>query len=110
MKQFYTSVVELRQEFDSSIDTHPFECGWADEAIFFVEVHDCVPDTTVTLRVQLSADGIRWIDEGTVMEVTDSAFTRITHFGGFIRLAGAVTGIDGEAAQATLSVRLALKG
>jgi hypothetical protein len=110
MKQFSTSVVELRQDFAAGIETHPFECGWADEAIFFVEVHDAAPGTVVRLRVQLSPDGIRWIDEGSAVDVVDTAFIRITQFGGFLRLAGdAITG-DGRATSSVVSVRLALKG
>lgn len=109
MKNFYTAVVELRQEFASIIETHPYECGWADEAIFFVETNSAA-GAIVSLRVQLSADGIRWIDEGTRIEVSDTAFARITHFGGFIRLAGTVRDDDGEVTSATVSVRLALKG
>lgn len=110
MKTFYTSVVELRQEFDALIETHPYECGWADEAIFFVQLHDPEPGTRVTLLVQLSADGIRWMDEGTVIETEDTAFARIAQFGGFIRLAGTPTGSDGQVTPVTVSVRLALKG
>lgn len=110
MKTFYTSVIELRQEFGSAIATHPYECGWADEAIFFVELHDAEEGTVLTLRVQLSADGIRWLDEGTVLETRDSTFARITHFGGFVRLAGSATARDGQVTPVTVSVRLALKG
>lgn len=110
MKTFYSSVVELRERFVDVIETHPFECGWADEAIFFVERHESVFDSPLALRVQLSADGIRWMDEGTVITLTDTAFARITHFGGFLRLAGTTMGSDGQAVPATISVRLALKG
>lgn len=110
MKTFYTSVIELRQEFTGAVETHPYECGWADEALFFVEVEDAAPGAVVSLRVQLSADGIRWIDEGTVLVASDRAFARITHFGGFLRLAGSTAGSDGEPTSVSLTVRLALKG
>lgn len=110
MKTFATTAVELRQRFEHAIETHPFECGWADEAIVFVESHDAAADAIVTLRVQLSPDGIRWIDEGTVLKVTDHAMARLTHFGGFLRLVGAIVDTDGAATAATLTVRIALKG
>lgn len=110
MKTFATTVVELRQRFEKAVETHPFECGWADEAIVFVESHDPSPDVVVTLRVQLSPDGIRWIDEGTVLRVTDHVMVRLTHFGGFLRLAGTIADTDGAATGATLTVRIALKG
>lgn len=110
MKTFATTVVELRQHFEKTIETHPFECGWADEAIVFVEPHDAPSGDVVTLRVQLSPDGIRWIDEGTVLRVTGHAMARLTHFGGFLRLVGVVTDVDGAATGTTLTVRIALKG
>ena len=110
MNNFYTSVIELRQGFTSAIETHPYECGWADEAIFFVEVHEAAAGTRVALRVQVSPDGIRWLDEGTAFEVADGAFARVSHFGGFLRLAGTATDIDGRTVPTNISVRLALKG
>ncbi|WP_440710702.1 hypothetical protein [Herbiconiux sp. YIM B11900] len=110
MKTFSTSVIELRQPFENEVLTHPFECGWADEALFFVEVHDADEGTTLTLRVQLSADGIRWLDEGTEISTSGSAFARVDHFGGFLRLAGSATDRDGATTPVTVSVRLALKG
>lgn len=110
MKTFLTTVVELRQRFEQVIETHPFECGWADEAIVFVEPHGAAPGDVVTLRVQLSPDGIRWIDEGTVLRVTEHAMARLTHFGGFLRLAGGATDANGAATGSTLTVRIAFKG
>ena len=110
MRKFATTVVELRQRFEETIETHPFECGWANEAIVFVEPHQAAPGDVVTLRVQLSPDGIRWIDEGTVLRVTGHVMARLTHFGGFLRLAGVATDSDGVATEATLTIRIALKG
>lgn len=110
MKTFATTVVELRQRFGKAIETHPFECGWADEAIVFVEPHDAASGDVVTLRVQLSPDGIRWIDEGTVLRVTGHAMARLSHFGGFLRLVGVATDVNGAATGTTLTVRIALKG
>ena len=107
---FATTVVELRQRFEQTVETHPFECGWADEAIVFVEPHDTAPGDVVSLRVQLSPDGIRWIDEGTLLRVTEHAMVRLSHFGGFLRLVGVVTDVDGAATGSTLTVRIALKG
>ncbi|HSD16682.1 MAG TPA: hypothetical protein VLC71_05395 [Thermomonas sp.] len=110
MKMFATTVVELRQRFERTVETHPFECGWADEAIVFVEPHDAAPGDVVTLRVQLSPDGIRWIDEGTLVRVTEHAMARLTNFGGFLRLVGVVTDGDGAETGCTLTIRIALKG
>lgn len=110
MKTFMTTVVELRQRFVQTVETHPFECGWADEAIVFVEPHGAASGDIVTLRVQLSPDGIRWIDEGTVLRVAEHTMARLTHFGGFLRLVGDATNADGVATETTLTVRIAFKG
>ncbi|WP_413317947.1 hypothetical protein AA0Z99_12760 [Agrococcus sp. 1P02AA] len=109
MRSFASSVVELRQRFESDVQTHPFECGWADEAIFFVSLHDPAPGTVLDLRVQLSPDGIRWHEEGSTLRVERDGYVRVTHFGGFLRLAGSASD-RGGATPVTISVRLALKG
>jgi hypothetical protein len=108
MRDFHTSVVEFRRTFTDRVETFPMEAGWAHEAIFFVTVEPGTPaDAGARLEVQLSADGIRWVDEGSVLELTGPGerLLRVSHFGGFLRLAGSVTG-----PSCTLTVRLALKG
>jgi hypothetical protein len=109
MRQFHAAIVEFRRGFDGAIATHPYESGWADEAVFFVELEELSVGSTVRLAVQLSPDGLRWVDEGTVLELDqpDHVMARLTNFGGFLRLAGEVTG---TAHRCTMTVRLALKG
>ncbi|SDT33483.1 hypothetical protein [Microlunatus soli] len=110
MRTFHTSVTDLRQPFSGSFTTYPYECGWADEAIYFVTAEDQTPaGAEIALRVQLSADGIRWVDEGSTLQLSgpDAGFVRLAHFGGFLRLAGEVSADHG---QAVLTVRLVLKG
>jgi hypothetical protein len=108
MKTFHSSVTDLRRRFSGEFETFPYECGWADEAIYFVTVEDETPaSTAVTLRVQLSSDGIRWLDEDATLTLNGpaSGFVRVAHFGGFLRLAGVVS-----SGEAMVTVRLALKG
>jgi hypothetical protein len=111
VKNFHSSVTDLREPFHQTISSFPYETGWADEAIYFITAESATPSTAkIRLRVQLSADGLRWLDEGTVVELTgpSSAFARVSHFGGFLRLAGDV--VDDVDPSCTLTVRLALKG
>jgi hypothetical protein len=110
MKQFATSVVELRQPVTGELQTHPFEAGWADEAMFFVEL-EAPSTTTVVCRAQLSPDGIRWVNEGSELrfEGPGQRFLRLSHFGGFLRLDCRAVA-DGTPAGCTITVRLALKG
>jgi hypothetical protein len=111
VRDFHTSVVELRQPFTGAVSSEPYECGWADEALFFVTVEEDDPEfETLNLRVQISADGVRWVDEGTTLPVMSGpgvAAAKVRHFGGWLRLIGTLTG---RSAAATLSIRLALKG
>jgi hypothetical protein len=110
MRDFYTSVVELRQPFTATLATEPYECGWASEAIFFVNAEDESADfERIELTTQISADGIRWIDEGSTATLSGPGLVacRVVHFGGWLRLRGEIVG---GARQAVVSVRLALKG
>ena len=38
MKQFNASHLEIKKWFTGRFETHPYETGWADEAIFFVMI------------------------------------------------------------------------
>ena len=110
MRHFYTSVVELRQPFTGVLASEPYECGWADEAIFFITAEEDDADFTgIDLEAQISADGIRWVSEGTRAHLDGPGLTacRVSHFGGWLRLSGTITG---QNERAVLSIRLALKG
>lgn len=115
MRHFQTAIVERKEIFQDTFATHPFECAWASEAIFFLRVEAISGGrATINGRVQISADGVRWIDEGTTfdpMAETGDSFVRVRHFGGWLRLAGRIEGPEGtsEGPAATLTVQLALK-
>lgn len=107
MRQFNMSVVERREPFDGSFTTHPFEAAWASEAIVFLRVESMTPGASITARAQISADGLRWLDEGTQFDpitADGDGFVRLRHFGGWLRLAGDVAGGSAE-----ITVQLALK-
>ena len=47
--------------------------------------------------VQVSVDGIEWLDEGTVfptLEKPGNYFIKVSHFGGWLRLKNLITGKD----------------
>ena len=104
MRQFQTSVLELRTAISSGFATEPYECGWASEAIFFIRAESEWPPDLEPV-IQISADGIRWLDdgEGHRFEAPTGGFVRAGYFGGWLRVrfqgAGEVVG----------SIRLALK-
>lgn len=110
MRNFYTSVVELSQTFTSEVFTEPYECGWATEAQFFVTVEEAdLNFESLALRVQVSPDGVRWVDEGSVLPPISGSGTKlicVQKFGGWLRLAGK---LSGGKERGIITVHLALK-
>ena len=109
MKQSATAVLERMSWFDASFCTEPYEAAWADEAIFFIKVHEMPESMRLVARIQISADGIDWMDEGAVTGTIDRAgswFVKATRFGGWLRLCADVEG----AGRLRVTVQLALKG
>src|SRR5688572_23413208 len=101
LRQIQTALVIDRQPVHGELAPEPYEAGWAAEAIAFVYV-DRVPDgreggarPTLSLRVEVSADGRRWIDDGGAFDpiaATGGYRLKATHFGNWLRLVGAATG------------------
>ncbi|MEL6275724.1 MAG: hypothetical protein AAFU03_11520 [Bacteroidota bacterium] len=110
MKRFSTTVVERRKRFQSNFNSHPMETAWASEAIFFVHVETVEgEDAALKLAVQISPDGVNWVNEGTffpVLKKEGTSFVKLNHFGGFLRLAGE---ISGEHPGFLITVHLVLK-
>lgn len=110
MKQFQTTITERKLDFTADFETQPYEAGWASEAICFVRIENVTGETAqLNAAVQISADGLRWIDEGTVFQTMNSAgdyFVKISHFGGWLRLRGS---IKGNGAQFNLTIWWVLK-
>lgn len=102
MRQSHTAVVERNQLWEGDFVTEPYEAGWSHEAIFFVrmlrvEAANSSSLIAVELKVQISPDGIHWCDEGSRMNVDvqqhtfdEPSFVRVSHYGGWLRLAGTV--------------------
>ena len=110
MRNFHTVVLERMKARAESFSTEPYETGWASEAMFFVRVHEISGrEARMDCRVQVSADGIEWIDEGTrfpTIAGKGSAFIKVGHFGGWLRLVNEVAGTD---PRIKLTVHLVLK-
>ena len=109
MRQSQTTVLERNTEWMGTFATEPYEAAWATEALFFVRVLSAEGDVdNTTARVQISPDGMHWCDEGG--ELTFSVeekvtFCRVSHFGGWLRLAGELP----AGASAKVIVYLTLK-
>ena len=102
MRQSHTAVVERNQLWEGDFATEPYEAGWSHEAIFFLRILRAEPakppsSITIELQVQISPDGIHWCDEGSRMNfvvqqhtLDKPSFVRVSHYGGWLRLAGTV--------------------
>ena len=110
MRKFHATAVERRIEVTDSLEAHPMECGWASEAIFFLIVEEVSgQDARLNVAVQVSADGINWLNEGTWFDYIHEPghyFAKVSHFGNWLRVYGEVTGED---AKFKTSVHLHLK-
>jgi hypothetical protein len=105
---FATSVIERRLEIRAAHTTHPYEAGWAGEAVFFIQVEGAHPE--LSIQAQISPDGLHWIDRGSPCVLStqeEIAAIDLANFGGWLRLA--ITGAT-EEQPATVLVHLALKG
>lgn len=103
-----TAVIERRTVIASDHATHPYEAGWAAEAVFFVHAEGSHPQ--LLIQAQISPDGINWVDRGeaVVLEPADEIVAlELRRFGGWLRLL--LRGAD-ERNKATVLVHLALKG
>ena len=88
----YTAVVERNTQWAGELATEPYESAWASEAIFFIRALDKPTIGTSQARVQISPDGMHWVDEGTSITLPtkqdEVSFCKINHFGGWLRLYG----------------------
>ena len=110
IKESYLAVVARNDDLRAGWASEPCECAWASEAIFFLRVLSA-PESAPPARVsvQMSPDGIHWVDEGSVLDVPvceSVVFARVHHFGGWLRLAAD----SGACGQRRVICYLSLKG
>lgn len=110
MRQFNTVVLERMIHVDKDFATEPYECGWASEAIFFIRLYSLEgQNTSLQAQVEISADGIHWVAEGTELPIMKSAndfFCKVHNFGGWLRLNCRVAG---ESPDIKTTIYLVLK-
>jgi hypothetical protein len=87
----HTATIARNELWSGEATTEPYEAGWAHEAIFFVRALDAGgPLAGAAATVQISPDGIHWVDEGTSFDLPDRSgsvtFGRVSRFGGWLRL------------------------
>ncbi len=99
IRQSYLSILARNASWSGEWACEPCECAWASEAIFFVRVLHADPSARNAIaHVQISPDGLNWIDEGQTLLIRAEPglhSIRVRHFGGWLRLAGRTDG-EGE--------------
>jgi predicted lipoprotein len=114
MRNAYTAVIARGEWWEGTLQTEPYEAAWAAEALFFVRVMQTGGDAHVgaasaVARVQISPDGMHWIDEGGSMRIAALAdalaFVRVREFGGWLRLAVEVPAGSRLQVVATLALK-----
>ena len=98
--------MSLRAELISDgFVSEPYEAGWASEATVFAD--GIAGDFAAAIRVQISPDGLKWFDEGTLLDLPadgSGAFARVKHFGNWLRLRADVP--DSGDGRLTLTLHL----
>jgi len=90
LRQSQVAVIARNERWRGEAATEPYEAGWAGEAVFFLRALAVEgPTGQGRAYVQISPDGIRWVDEGTSAPVPAAdgiAVMRVAHFGHWLRL------------------------
>ena len=92
LRESYTAVLARGEHWRGTATTEPYEAAWASEGIFFLRALSVEGELSgIRARVQVSADGIHWAEEGTELALPtrsgEVTFCRVAHFGGYLRLA-----------------------
>lgn len=110
LRENTTAILARNEVWTGAAATEPYEAGWAIEAVLFVRALKPPTGPQPEARVQISADGMHWVDEGTrlAMPLEEGAvsFARVRRFGNWLRLAADFQGD----AQSCVLVSLHLKG
>lgn len=90
MRQSQSAVLERGVDLVEVHDTEPFEVAWAGEARWYVHFLRPAEGTSVEFRVQISPDGLNWIDHEGVepqkCEAQGFVSIPVERFGHWLRL------------------------
>ncbi len=110
MRESQSAVIERGVDLVDVHDTEPFEVAWAGEARWYIHFLRPVEGGSAEFRVQISPDGLNWIDhDGIDPLVTDAQGFHsipVDRFGHWLRLRS--TRLSG-AAEPLLRIYLELK-
>jgi hypothetical protein len=92
LRESTTAIIVRGEHWAGECASEPYEAGWASEALLFVRLLVREGATgSEPFRVQISPDGMRWVDEGTTIPMPDDlermTFAKVAHFGNWLRVA-----------------------
>ena len=89
LRENQTAVVARNEWWADGDASEPYEAGWACEAVIFMRALDAQGPGGCAV-VQISPDGLRWIDEGTVFDAPaaqgEVTFARVREYGQWLRV------------------------
>ncbi len=109
LRESITYVIAREELWQGHAVTEPLEAGWASEAVFFLRGMDDVQGEVPQVHAQISPDGMRWVNEGSVTVLPrnkdDLEVLRVRHFGNWLRLTAEIP----QGMQCSLLVSVHLK-
>lgn len=111
LRNTYTAVISRGDLWSGKVHTEPYEVAWSSEAIFFIYL---MPESKkqkgeALAHVQISPDGLHWVNEGSqfvLPNVPDNvSFTKVSNFGGWLRLEVNIPNGSEYKVVATLSIK-----
>ena len=93
LRESHSAVLARNEHWAGDVATEPYEAGWATEVLIFLRALHLEGDGQETsLAVQLSPDGMHWVNEGTRLLIPartgEVTFARLQGFGTWLRVAG----------------------
>ena len=106
MRHSTTAIVARNETWTGVSATEPYEAGWASEVVIFVRALRDTSGASAKARVQISPDGMRWVDEGTSLDLPKArdevTFARLGHFGNWVRIAATLP--EGSEARVLVTI------
>ncbi|WP_127519733.1 hypothetical protein [Mesorhizobium sp. Z1-4] len=90
MRESISAVVARNDLWEGVATSEPYEVAWASEAVIFLRnLGSTGTPELARAWVQISPDGLNWVDEGTLLEIPREGglkSARIRGFGAFMRV------------------------
>ena len=108
MRESITAVVARGDTWSGVAASEPYDVAWAGEAVIYLRslAAEGTPEAA-RAWVQISPDGLRWVDEGSMLpipRVDDISSVRVRNFGTYLRVATVLP--EGASFKALLTISL----